>query len=272
MTITRAAVPLLGITALALGMANTFDRTGSHSQPSKHSLRLDAKTEAALDTLHEEIQRRFHDRNEVDFGFSRLVRSGNRAHNVPPLMERGFFRSFGDKNGLEFRPVPATAQTPAHTEVKDPELGWTEINKLRPTMNAENDREKQAITALREAKADIAIYTFGLLGQTGIEPRAKGPGYISQKAANGPAPADLLKYVQQAWRAGSDDVVVEGPNGWYLMAHRVEATTEACVTCHAHTRQAAVKDRQVPAEERVLYKTGDDLGMVIIAIHPRTPR
>lgn len=272
MNIARIALPVFGLAILGLGMANTVDKAKPSASGS--SLRLDSKTEAALDTLHQEIQRRFHDRNEVDFGFSRLIRNGSRLHMFPPLMERQRIGMAPDTPGTPTtRMVQGpTPGSPGRFEVNDPELGWTDTKNLRGAMHAENEREDQAIKALRASNVDVAIYTFGLLGVEGTEPRAKGPGYVSQKGLTGPPAEALASFAKQAWRAGANDVVIEGPKGWYLMAHRVKADARDCVTCHAHTRQAVIRDRALPAGERLLYKVGEDLGMVIIAVHPRTPR
>lgn len=271
MTLSRVALPLFGLAALGGGFAVNSGMSHPTNESNKPSLRLDGKTEAALETLHEELQRRFHDRNDVDFGFSRVIRPEARSHMDTPLMGRDrFFGAFNAKpNPNELRLVPAKDGKHAYYEVNDPEVGWTDPQKLRPAMKPENDREKQAIETLRNAKADIAIYTFGLLGQDAVPPRAKGPGYLKQKSAEAPKAESLLKAVQQAWRSGSRDAVVEGPNGWYLMAHRVNANDKTCVSCHAHTRQVFTQGRSLPPSERALYKVGDDLGMVIIAVRPR---
>lgn len=273
MILSRVAVPVVGFASLIGAIAFTMGMSHpSASEPTKSSLRLDGKTEAALETLHQELQRRFHDRNDVDFGFSRLVRDGVRMHNRPPLMERErFFGAFKSPQPKNLRLVPASEGVRAHYEVNDPDLGWTNIQKLRPTMKAESEAERQAIETLRTAKADFAIYTFGLIGQEAIPPRAKGPGYLRQKSAEAPAADSLVKYAQQAWRSGSADTIVEGPDGWYLMAHRVKADTDACVSCHAHNSpdRTLGLTGQVPPSQEKLYKVGDDLGMVVIAVRPR---
>lgn len=275
-SLSRLILPVLGLAALGGGLASTRGFVRPSSDASNGALRLDSKTEAALETLHQEMQRRFHDRNEVDFGFSRLVRNNVRSHNAPPLMAKNNYPFLSDGKGqANYRVLQATdGSRRSYYEINDPELGWTKLTDLRPQMKAENEREKQAIDALWNAKADVAIYTFGLLGQDGMAPRAKGPGYLRQKTAQAPAAETLLKYARQAWRAGGDHVVVEGPDGWYLVAHRVEADHEACVKCHAHSTSVPgtvqMGPRSIPGQvQKALYRVGDDLGMVVIAVRPR---
>jgi hypothetical protein len=273
MTLTRFAIPLVGLAALSAGFAVNSGMSHPVSEPSKVALRLDAKTEAALETLHQELQRRFHDRDDVEFGFSRIARPKARAHRWAPLMSKGGMMAVPKPD--EVRKVPGKEPGWFDYEVKDPELGWVNTEKLRPAMRAENAREKEAIDTLYGSKVDVAIYTFGFLGQDAFPPRAKGPGYLGQKSAEAPKAESLLKAVQQAWRSGNADTVVEGPNGWYLMAHRVKADTEACINCHSHPERPLTLAASVPPSERPkyakrpLYKIGEDLGMVIIAVRPR---
>ncbi|MGV3617030.1 MAG: hypothetical protein ACO1SV_17015 [Fimbriimonas sp.] len=271
MTTSRIALSVIGLAVLGFGLATTTGMSRPAVASLGPNLKLDGRTEAALDTLHEEIQRRFHDRTDVDFGFSRMFRPKARLHNDTPLM--GHWGTYQKEDSRE-REVIKDGKPFRIYEVKDPEMGWTTMMDLRnrPKMLPENDREAQAIGTLLRSEVDVAIYTFGLLGLEEIPVRAKGPGYLSRRAPDGPPASAMVKFAEQAWRTKNDDVILQGPDGWYLMAHRVEADKEDCVKCHAHNRPASPQGGIQPPGTRTLYAAGDDLGMVVIAVRPRKPR
>jgi hypothetical protein len=262
--------PLAGLVALGLGVATTpgiVSREDRTLSAEKGRLKLDGKTEAALDTLQAELQRRFHDRKDIDFGFGRVVRMNFRTHYLPPLMER-----LKPGNTREMRHAKRTASPPASGyEVRHPEVGWIDPQKLLPQMIAETDREAEAIGTLMKSKAEVAIYTFGHLGHETPSVRAKGPGYIRQKTSRGPDAEDLAKAAQRAWSTNESEAVVEGPAGWQLRCYRVVADHESCVPCHV---QAEVPPRfplraADKTVEKARGKVGTPIGLLVIAVRPR---
>ncbi len=255
----KLLIPLVGFAALGAGFALTAGMTHA-----KERLKVDGATQAALDTLHEELQRRFHDRTDVDFGFSRVIRPAHRMHMLAPTMNQSLFISDPKlPRRPEYRIEKDAAGKPI-TMVNDAEVGWIETTKLKPVMVPETDREKQAIKTLRDGKVDVAIYTFGLLGIDEVPVRAKGPGYLSQKAASAPPAIQMILAAEQAWRTGSEEVVLQGPEGWQLTAHRVKADGEDCVKCH--TAHSVIQPGGQPIAK---YAIGESVGLVVLAVRPR---
>lgn len=242
----KVSLKLYGLVGSALLVASVASVAGMTSPNSpeppkgklgKH-LKIASKEEAAIYSLADEIQRRFHDRNDVDFGFSRVIRPDRRLH-VSPFAPKPFGR-------FQHRPsMPLRAA---------------------PVMLAENDAEKQSLDILSlSRKLDVAIYTFGRFGleASDLPARVKGPGYVRGDAldfGNAPEGIAFVESVRKAWATGAKEVVLSDRNGWHLLAQRVEADGQDCLGCHG------------AAGEGNLKNVGDSVGMLVIAVRERRVR
>lgn len=223
---------------LLIAVAGSMSAIG---QPSRAQTPTGKPEDRSLEVLMSQLQRRFHDTEAVDFGFSRVYRPEDRRH-IGPV---------------------------AGKNIKRPEPGATLPPRSvlpRPQMVAENEAETRAIKGLAEAKQDVTIYTFGLLGQDrrvapaeGVRalfepgiPRARGPAYLTQKGAEGPDAQSLVLIAEQAWKEGRANTTVAGPEGWTLRIQRVVADNKKCVSCHAGN----------------VNKLGDAVGLVMVGTRP----
>ncbi|HJP83967.1 MAG TPA: hypothetical protein VJ835_10730 [Fimbriimonadaceae bacterium] len=262
-TVLGASAILTGMTAhpAATEMASTF--------------KFSNRALAAKDMLRDELNRRFTDRQNVDFGMSRVIRNGARMHYIGPTMNRA---------GMSEK-----AETRKNKDGKYEVLldgVWIGLNHLKPRMQAENDREANAFLAFGDGKVDVAIYTVGGLqydrgekadadprfvdvhdenrnlfqwqGSMGM--RAKGPAYVSQKSNLAPRAWEIVEFGRKAWASGKADFSADGPDGWVLFAHRVDAPDESCARCHAP------RPNPGDAEQAPAMKAGDKVGLFVIAL------
>jgi hypothetical protein len=278
MAMTKATRPwfYFGASATVLGASAIL--TGMTAHPAAHemasSFKFSNKVLAAKDVLRDELNRRFTDRQNVDFGMSRVVRYGSRGHRGPTMDKI----TIGDK--FKTRPNGDGNYDVFFDGV------WTGPKERKPRMNAENDRELNAIEAFAKENVDVAIYTVGgfiydrgekivPVPQMGITEyphqnqfqwwtregmRAKGPAYISQKSNFAPRAWEIVEFGRKAWASGKADFSADGPDGWVLFAHRVDAPDESCARCHAPRPNPG--DAQ-PAPE---MKSGDRVGLFVIAL------
>src|SRR4051812_1350636 len=92
---------LIGLSAAVLSTAAvmaTMPRVVSDSEKAEKARKV--KLETAIKTLESQLQRRFHDRDNVTFGMSRVVRAEERFHRGP-LAEK-----IGPPRGPETRTAP----------------------------------------------------------------------------------------------------------------------------------------------------------------------
>lgn len=260
---TNIVVGLTAIAALAAGFASR-----PHS-PEPPKAAFGPNTMAALETLKEQLNRRFTDRQNVDFGMSRVIRPGERLHSGPVA---------GIVPGRD--EFPPNRKRSGNYQVQIDGV-WIDQNKVRPSMHAENAAEKQAISVLRDGEVDAAIYTVGQFsydqGETPVDPgapvspftywsgksvRAKGPAYLTQKAPIAPAAWQMVDFGRRAWSSGQTDFEAAGPNGWRFFAHRVNASDKSCIACHSAQTVDPHLKYKYPSPEKV----GDGIGLFVIAL------
>jgi hypothetical protein len=99
---------------------------------------------------------------------------------------------------------------------------------------------------------------FQWVGGEGM--RAKGPAYTSQRSSMAPRAWEIVEFGRKAWASGKADFSADGPDGWVLFAHRVDAPDESCGRCHPPRPNTG--DSQ-PAPE---MKSGDRVGLFVIAL------
>lgn len=229
-----------------------------------------SRTMGALDTLTNQLTRRFTDRDNVDFGMSRVVRTEGRMHSSP------LASSFSAKRDI----LPYDQKTKTYT-VGDKHLTWDQV---KMTMHPENQDEENAIKAFDQENCDVAIYTFGQFGLKRSEApsyrrirhdfsydegmRAKGPAYLHQESADAPSVSTLAKFAEEAWKTGESDYAAAGPEGWHLFAHRISVSDKSCLNCHSGSQVS--KGGLTIAMTGGAQKVGDPVGLFVIALKPKT--
>jgi hypothetical protein len=247
-----------GIAGASLAAASIFSAPGlaSDGNDGKAGKKKGAVA-AALDTIEQQLQRRFHDRQNISFGMSRIVRAGARMHNSTVVdlltMRRQLLRDDGtvapqrtEGGIMEFEIAPGN---------------WVPGSSLKETMHSENEDEKQAIAAL--AKSDVAIYTAGLFDTTsGQASRLKGPAYIRLTAAEAPAKETVAPLAAKGW-ASSKDTDELRKDGWAFRIVKVKADDQSCITCHASQSEWRGGGGQKVTLKP--YKIGEPVGVFVIA-------
>jgi hypothetical protein len=234
----------------------------------------------AKDDLVSELNRRFTDRQNVDFGMSRVVREGRRLH-VTPLMNITPKHSL--RNDSYRKKDDGTYEALIEGD-------WVPALQVKPLMVPENDTERGAIAALRHGKVDVAIYTLGQFElDKGEKPapdpkterqsqphyqgfqwgnyaslRAKGPAYVSQKGATAPRAYEIVDFGRKAWASKKVDYAAEGKDGWVYFAHRVAAPDMSCASCHGN-RKTWDNKQQIDVKGSV-QAAGDPVGIFIVAL------
>jgi hypothetical protein len=247
-----------GIAGASLAAASIFSAEGlaPEGKDGKATKKKDAVA-VALDTIEQQLQRRFHDRQNISFGMERVVRAGARMHNSTVLdllsMRSQLIRDDGTEaprrtegGVLEFEIAPGK---------------WVRGSDLKQTMHSENEDEKQAIVAL--AKSDVAIYTAGLFDSTsGIPSRLKGPAYLRLTANDAPAKETLTPLAAKGW-ASSNEADELRKDGWTFRVVKVKADDQSCINCHAsQTEWRGGGGQKITVKP---YKVGEPLGVFVIA-------
>jgi hypothetical protein len=247
-----------GIAGASLAAASIFSTGGMapDGKDGKAAKKKDAVA-AALDTIEQQLQRRFHDRQNISFGMERVVRAGARMHNSTVVdlltMRRQLLRDDGtvaprrtEGGVMEFEIAPGK---------------WVSGSSLKETMHSENEDEKQAITAL--AKSDVAIYTAGLFDTTsGQAARLKGPAYIRLTANDAPAKETVAPLAAKGWASSSEADELR-KDGWTFRVVKVKADDQSCINCHASQAEWRGGDGQKITVKP--YKIGEPLGVFVIA-------
>ncbi|MBC8064851.1 MAG: hypothetical protein H7Y17_08480 [Chlorobia bacterium] len=237
-----------------------------------------SKELAAAETLKSELNRRFTDRQNVDFGMSRVVRKDWRMHYGPTMEKSGQW------------PKEKTRPLPNGRYEFEVDGVWFKMDERKPLMSAENDSEKQAIDVLKDSGVDVALYTVGQFElDNGTKPspgsnefananpnyrdfsygtyttiRAKGPAYISQKSQMAPRAWEVVDFGRKAWASNKADFSEQGKDGWIYMAHRVDAPDLSCAKCHGDRKMPVNGQREVIKGS--VQKSGDPVGLFIIAM------
>jgi hypothetical protein len=214
---------------------------------------------AAIDTLEHQLQRRFHDRNNVTFGYERVTRPGSRRHNTTVA---DLWAKRGEMLNDEGKPM-ATRQTDHGIEYEVSAGVWLGPRQIKELMHAENEDEKSLMAVLRDKP--VAIYTAGAFDiQTGLPLRIKGPAYLRYNTPDGPDKKGLGDLAVKGW-ASRNDADEMRKDGWSFRVVKVKADDESCVQCHSDQRAwgDAAKHTVKP------YKMGDAIGIFIIATKPK---
>lgn len=196
----------------------------------------------SIETLQKQLMRRFTERTNVDFGFSRVVRPNRRIH-FGPTMEIPRNMTDLKREGGQTLALDSSGQ-------------WRKLDQYRDEMHPENDDEKNAIQAFLTAHRDVGIYTFGRFDGSNKPQRLKGPAVLNQFSGQAPTGASLQDFSTRAWLSGKD-AYRETINGWDVYATRVAAADQACVNCH---------QQQGNDPNPSNLKAGDPIGMFVIAV------
>lgn len=234
----------LPLAALALTSAFSIAVAGVpgfHGPESK----LSAKSEAALKRLESQLQRRFSEVDNIDFGYARIIRPDARMHVGPTTLK------YGDPK-----------KSPRRVVLKFPGADAVNLH-VRTLMYAENDAEAKAIHDLNQELGGVAIYTYGLFDLGKMEIRAKGPAYLSKTSDAAPKASELTSRVNAVWRSGADTADVLAENGWTLHIRKVKASVAQCITCHRKVYEQGSQLKEAPKA------IGDGIGLVVIATRPK---
>lgn len=207
----------------------------------------DPKMVAALDNLATQLQRRFHDRNNVSFGMERVVRVGARLHNDVVMGTRDSYMTNEDGKQYEHR------QSGNGIEYKIADDKWVPWQKIKPMMHAENDDESAAIRYLRGSGKEVVIYTAGQFTAENEPKRVKGPAYLRQDVPEAPRANLLTAIASQAWKNKASEV---SKDGWTYFVHRVKIDDASCLRCHGMDQHGT----------QTGLKVGEDAGLFMIAI------
>lgn len=232
----------------------------------------------AADTLKTELNRRFTDRQNVDFGMSRVIRAGSRLHFGPTM----------DKTIISTAKVESRKNDKGEVEFFVDGV-WVGAADRKPMMSPENDAESRAIKTLKDSGASVAIYTVGQFELDKGEPafaskavqsanphyvyftygdygtlRAKGPAYISQAAPNAPRAYEVIDIARDAWASGKTDFVANRKDGWAFFVHKVSAPDMSCAKCHGD--RTMFVDKTQKKVVGAVHQAGDPVGVFVIAL------
>ena len=243
--------------AVAVGTA-TVIVTGAPEREStkKATPKKTGNTAAApIDTLVVQLHRRFSDRQNVDFGYSRMTRPMVRMH-LGPVAERNdlVYDAENDEGGfnVRFDSKRVRRNAAGNLEIRTEAGTWIEYGEnSKNQMFPENAAERAAIDTLNRDGREIALYTFGLFDKDGKASRANGPAYLRQLGPKAPDAEKLATVARAAWTGRIPTLP-----GWKLRAETVFAD-KSCVNCHNSEFVSAGGGKKV--------KAGDPLGLFLIA-------
>lgn len=207
--------------------------------------------------LASQLQRRFHDPNNLDFGYSRMYLPGGRLH-ASVLQNRN-----GSKEILEQYDRKQEQEHAQHPgQVLTEGLQWVDAGQERSyeLLAAENPTEQSIIDKAKKQKLQIAVYTAGRLSK-GQFMRVKGPAFVQSPTTNTLTNLQVAAWASKAYSTDARNYSGTA-DGWHLYAERVFATESRCIGCH---RELAGQNTQSPD----LIKQGDSLGLVLIAVRNR---
>lgn len=249
-----AFAALVAVAGASFAIGSLATNPGAHDDGRKDDgAKRKDEIVAAVDTLEAQLQRRFHDRNALEFGYSRVAR---------PVGHRGIVataRGILTVKREDGKPVQTRGSGPTmEYEVEDGV--WIKVTDLKQTFNAENDDEAAAVKTLRGT--GVALYTGGAFdAKTGTPLRLKGPAYLRQTAPIAPEASSLAKIVAQGWK--SDSEASEFRQGdWTFRVVKVKADDQSCLNCH---RDAMAPPPSGEAPALVPLKLNDPIGTFVIA-------
>ncbi len=245
-----SAIGLCGVLATAVTLG-AFSDSGS-KKPAK------GKVLMALDTLENQLQRRFHDRNNVSFGFERVVRFGARMHDsvvANRMPKKGEAWMYDDEGEMA-----RSRQRDGNYEFQVAPNVWWPGAQFKQTMHPENDAERAMIATLRDSEVPVAIYTAGIFDQgLGLPARMKGPAYIRQRTPDAPAANELESVAAKGWASTNPSEAVAG-KGWTYRVVKVTADDQSCIGCH-HGQEEWFADKGYKMKP---VKIGEPIGVFII--------
>ncbi len=233
--IAAGAAMLITASLVAMSAPSDSDHKGTKTQKEELA--------GSIETLQKQLLRRFSERTNVDFGFSRVSRPQSRMHMGPVMGIRATPNGFKYVDGKQMAP--------------DLSGKLREVTQFRPQMSPENPDETTAINAFLAARRDVGIYTYGLFDEKNAAQRLKGPAVLNQFEGPVPAATEIQEFASRAWRSGTANYH-EIVNGWGLYATKVSAADITCVQCHTSMQDAnGVKPK---------YAIGDKIGLFVIAV------
>ncbi len=207
--------------------------------------------------LANQLQRRFHDPNNVDFGYGRMYVAGGRLH-ASILQNRNasleVMQKYDRKQEREYKQHPAKVLTD--------DLVWVDADKEQTyeLLGAENQTEESIIANAKKLKLQIAVYTAGQLSKGKFD-RVKGPAFVQSPTTTALTDHQVADWASKAY--ANDAKSYSGTvDGWNLYAERVFANETRCIACHRAIEQAAN-----PSATKL--KQGDSLGLFVIAVRNR---
>lgn len=245
----KTATKLFGagaaLTTFAIGAATL---NLPHSYPGEDAKEKRDRIAAALDALEQQLQRRFHDRNNVTFGFERVIRDGARRHGTVLMNKMGSTVPLGrktrqGKDGIEIEVAPGE---------------WLPSHMVKQMLHPENEEESRAVASLSDVQ--VAIYTAGLFLADGKPERVKGPAYLKHATPDAPAAESISGLAVRAW-ATRNDLDELRQDGWTYRLVKVKADDQSCVACHSQHREWRSPQEVPPAG-----KIGDPIGLFLIGV------
>jgi len=204
-----------------------------------------------------QLQRRFHDPNNLDFGYGRMYVPGGRLH-ASILQNRNapkeILEQYDRKQEREYEQHPG--------QILTEDLHWVDASKERTyeLLAAENPTEQSIIDNAKKQKLQIAVYTAGRLSK-GQFMRVKGPAFVQSPTTNSLSDLQVAAWASKASTMDAKNFSGTA-EGWHLYAERVFATESRCIGCH---RDLAGQNTQSPD----LIKQGDSIGLFLIAVRNR---
>lgn len=255
-TMTRSSVFALALSATIVAVAVTAlpyaKWSGNPKSRSSNSAVAKIQEDLAV-----QLQRRFHDPNNLDFGYGRMYVPGGRLH-ASILQNRN-----ASKEILEQYDRTQEREYEQHPgQVLTEDLHWVDASKERTyeLLAAENSTERSIIANTKKQKLQIAIYTAGHLKNGQFE-RVKGPAFVQSPTTETLTDRKVADWASKAY--GTDAKSYSGTaDGWHLYAERVFATESRCISCHQELERQNTKS---PID----LKKGDSLGLVVIAVRNR---
>lgn len=252
----KTLVGLLAATAVAATATTVYTATHPAASGVPHN-QVESRVEAAVSTLEQQLQRRFHDRDNLSFGYERMVRENSRKHYTTVMGRNGRFSVARDDG------QPAQVRYPERNGDAEFEVApgvWLPYPQVKETLIPENETEKAAVETLKSEKIQVAMYTAGLFNDDGIPARLKGPAYLRQMTPTAPTKDWAKGVAGEAWKSKKSVVTVDG---WTVTISPVKADHESCLNCH-NSRQD-FRTGKVDEQKRA-YKLGDTLGLIMIGV------
>lgn len=223
-----APLAFLGLLAMVGGVGSfvVVNRTEGAREATRNVVKgREGRIASALSTIEAEIERRFHDRENVNFGYGRMVSEGRYhmgpvAAFVPPVTDR---EPESLPSAVEWRTKDGIQEFLSEDGVWRPYEGNT-----RDAFVSETEADAKALATLAAEGEEVVFYTVSrpLAGPL----RINGPAFIRERGENAPN-------VDQAVVKKMADRVVTGRDpgdldGWSMTAVPLLADGADCVRCH----------------------------------------